>query len=171
LSVSEMALLDTQGEQDVLGRAESVAGRDQWKEAAALLQDYHEHTALSVRALGTLAYYYSRAGNYDRAITVYQRLLQQQPSQARWLYALGFQYQQTKRWPEAIAAYEQSRQLVPCWLLPTLRLGDTYQASGQTNKALYDFWLKTMHRSALIRGLSNRPLRRAGDAHSHSGHD
>ena len=69
-------------------------------------------------------YYYSRAGDYDRAITVYQRLLQQQPSQALWLYALGFQYQQMEQWPEAIAAYEQSRQLAPRWLLPTLRLGD-----------------------------------------------
>jgi tetratricopeptide (TPR) repeat protein len=136
LSVSEMTLQDTQGEQDILGRAESLASRDQWKEAASLLQDYHEHTALSVKALGTLAYYYSRTGDYDRAIAVYQRLLRQQPSQARWLYALGFQYQQTERWPEAIAAYEQSRQLAPRWLLPTLRLGDTYQASGQPDKAL-----------------------------------
>jgi tetratricopeptide (TPR) repeat protein len=131
-----MTLQDTQGEQDILGRAESLASRDQWKEAASLLQDYHEHTALSVKALGTLAYYYSRTGDYDRAIAVYQRLLRQQPSQARWLYALGFQYQQTERWPEAIAAYEQSRQLAPRWLLPTLRLGDTYQASGQPDKAL-----------------------------------
>jgi hypothetical protein len=54
-----MTLLDTQGEQDVLGRAESLVGRDPWKEAAALLLDYHEHSPLSLEALGTLAYYYS----------------------------------------------------------------------------------------------------------------
>ena len=41
-----------------------------------------------------------------------------------------------EQWTEAIAAYEQSRQLAPRWLLPTLRLGDMYQASGQTDKAL-----------------------------------
>jgi tetratricopeptide (TPR) repeat protein len=132
-----MTLQDTQGEQDMLERAESLASRDQWKEAASLLRDYHERTTLSPKTLGKLAYYYSRAGDYNRAMAVYQNLLRQQPSEARWLYALGFQYQQTKQWPEAITAYEQSRQLAPRWLLPTLRLGDAYQASGQTDKALY----------------------------------
>jgi|SRR6266850_1508886 len=131
-----MTLLDMQGERDVLGRAASLASRNQWKEAAALLLDYHEHRPLSLGGLGTLAYYCSRAGDYNRAMTVYQRLLQEQPSEARWLYALGFQYQQMEQWTEAIAAYEQSRQLAPRWLLPTLRLGDMYQASGQTDKAL-----------------------------------
>jgi tetratricopeptide (TPR) repeat protein/cold shock CspA family protein len=131
-----MMLQDTQCEQDILEQAESLASRDQWKEAASLLRDYHEQTTLSLKALGKLAYYYSRAGDYNRAMAVYQDLLQQQPSEARWLYALGFQYQQTKQWLGAIAAYEQSLQLAPRWLLPTLRLGDTYQASGQTDKAL-----------------------------------
>jgi tetratricopeptide (TPR) repeat protein len=97
LSVSELMLQDTQGEQDILGRAESLASRDQWKEAASLLRDYHEQTTLSLKALGKLAYYYSRAGYYNRAMAVYQDLLQQQPSEARWLYALGFQYQQMKQ--------------------------------------------------------------------------
>jgi len=131
-----MTLLDMQGERDVLGRAASLASRNQWKESAALLLDYHEHRPLSLGGLGTLAYYCSRAGDYNRAMTVYQRLRQEQPSEARWLYALGFQYQQMEQWTEAIAAYEQSRQLAPRWLLPTLRLGDMYQASGQTDKAL-----------------------------------
>jgi Flp pilus assembly protein TadD len=101
-----MMLQDTQGEQDILERAESLASRDQWQEAASLLRDYHEQTTLLLKALGKLAYYYSRASDYNRAMAVYRDLLQQQPSEARWLYALGFQYQQTKQWPGAITAYE-----------------------------------------------------------------
>ena len=104
MRISEITFRETHGEQDVLRQAEALASCDRWQEAACLLQDYHDQTTLSLQALGTLAYYHSRAGDYDRAITVYQRLLQQQPSGARWLYALGFQYQQTKQWPEAIAA-------------------------------------------------------------------
>ena len=101
MSVSEISLLGTQGEHDVLRRAESLANRDQWKEAAVLLLDYHERRPLSLQALATLAYYCSRAGDYDRAMIVYPRLIQQQASQARWLHALRFQYQQTEQWTEA----------------------------------------------------------------------
>jgi tetratricopeptide (TPR) repeat protein len=136
LHISEMRLLEMRGEQDILGRAESLVRQDRWKEAAALLSHYHEHAPLSLEALSKLAYYHSRAGDCDKTVTVYEHLLQRQPNEARWLYALGFQYQQMERWPEAIAAYKQSCQLAPRWLLPTLRLGDTYQASGQSDKAM-----------------------------------
>jgi len=91
-----------------------------------------------VEALGKLAYYRSRAGDYDGAVALYQDLCRQRPSEAKWFYALGFQYQQKKQWPDAIAAYEQGRQLAPRWLLVTLRLGDAYQEAEQLEEAGFD---------------------------------
>lgn len=125
-----------QNEEEILSQAEALASRGQWKEAASLLRQHQQADNLSVGALDKLAYYCSRAGDYDGAIVVYQDFRRKQPSEAKWLNALGFQYQQKKQWPDAISAYEQCVELAPRWLLPALRLGDACQGAGELDKAL-----------------------------------
>lgn len=127
---------DMNTEEQVLSRAEALASDGQWKEAVSLLEGYQQVSTLSIEALGKLAYYRSHAGDYDGAITLYQELCRQQPSQAKWLYYLGFQYKQKKQWPDAIAAYEQSLCLAPQWLKVALELGDVCQEEAQPEKAL-----------------------------------
>jgi tetratricopeptide (TPR) repeat protein/cold shock CspA family protein len=124
-----------QNEEQVLAQAEVLASHGQWKEAAVLLQEYRAKGTPSMEALSKLAYYCSRAGDYDSAIALYQNLSQQQPSKGRWLYALGFQYQKKEQCQEAIAMYEHCLQLAPRWLQAALRLGDAYRATGQLEKA------------------------------------
>lgn len=127
---------DMSNKEQVLRQAEALASRDQWKEAASLLREYQQTNFLSLEALGQLAYFCSRAGDYDSAISLYQDLCRQQPSEARWFYALGFQYQQKEQWPDAIAAYEESLRLAPRWLKAALQLGDSYRETEQVEKAL-----------------------------------
>ena len=127
---------DMNNEEQILAEAEVIAGRGQWREAASLLKKLNQVKALSVKALGKLAFYYSQAGDYDGAISLYKNLSQQQPSKAKWFYYLGFQYQQKEKWPEAIASYQKSFDLAPKWPLPSLRLGDAYQEVEEFEKAL-----------------------------------
>jgi tetratricopeptide (TPR) repeat protein len=123
-------------EDEILIQAGALASRGRWPEAASLLRGVQLNGTLSVSCLGRLAFYCSRVGDYDGAITLYQSLCEQQPYQGKWFYALGFQYQQQKRWVEAIKAYERRCQLAPQWLLPMLRLGDVYQATQESEKAM-----------------------------------
>lgn len=120
----------------VLSEAGSLADRGQWKEAISLLKNLEQVGPLSVKALSKLAYYYSQDGAYDDAISLYKNLSQQQPSEEKWFYYLGFQYQQKEKWSEAITSYQKCLDLAPRWLLPTLRLGDTYQGMGESERAL-----------------------------------
>lgn len=136
MTAGEAQLQDMHNEEQILSQAEALASRNQWKEAASLLREYQQTNSMSVKALDTLAYYCSRAGDYDGAIVLYQELCREQPSKAKWFNALGFQYHQKKQWPKAIEAYEQSLRVAPRWLLVALRLGDAYQAAGQVEKAL-----------------------------------
>src|SRR5229473_3529426 len=112
---------DMSNEEQILRQAEALASRSQWKEAASLLREYQQTNSLSVEALSKLAYFCSRAGDYDSATSLYRDLCRQQPSEARWFYALGFQYQQKEQWPDAIAAYEESLRLAPRWLKAALQ--------------------------------------------------
>lgn len=123
-------------EDHVLSEAASLADRRQWKEAVSLLKNLERVGPLSVNALSKLAYYYSQDGAYDDAISLYKNLSQQQPSEEKWFYYLGFQYQQKEELPEAITSYQKCLDLAPRWLLPALRLGDTFHEMRESERAL-----------------------------------
>jgi tetratricopeptide (TPR) repeat protein/cold shock CspA family protein len=139
MTASIMQSQETESEEQILCQAKILEDHKRWKEAASLLKDYQQTHALSIIGLGMLAFYTSRAGDYDNAIVYYKGLCRQEPSVARWCYALGFQYQQKKQWQDAIRSYEKSLSISPGWLLPALRLGESYQSAGQSEKALEAF--------------------------------
>lgn len=136
MTVGKLQRQDMHNEEEILSQAEALASRGQWQEAVSLLREQQRAGSLPENVLDKLAYYCSRAGDYDGAIALYQDFHRKQPSEAKWFYALGFQYQQKKQWGDAISAYEHSVELAPRWLLPALRLGDAYQAAGQLDEAI-----------------------------------
>ena len=109
--------VDMDDESQVLAQAESLADREQWREAASLLKRLGQVKSLSVNALGKLASYCSQSGDYDSAISFYKSLSEQQPSIAKWFDYLGFQYQQKEKWDDAIASYEKGLKAAKVWLL------------------------------------------------------
>lgn len=131
--------MDIDDESQVLAQAESLADHEQWREAASLLKGLNQIKSLSLNALSKLAYYSSQSGDYDNAISLYKSLSEQQPSIARWFYYLGFQYQQKENWDDAVASYEKASDLAPHWILIDLRIGETYQTMGETEKALDNY--------------------------------
>jgi tetratricopeptide (TPR) repeat protein len=123
-------------QEEVLSQAEAAGRRGEWEKAASLVEDYGQTNIMSAKALESLAYYHSRARDYDSAIMIYKRLSDGEPGEAKWRNALGFQYRLKKQWHEAIAVYEEGVRLAPRWLLPALGLGESYQQVGQPEKAL-----------------------------------
>ena len=127
---------DMNSEAVVLRQAASLASSENWKAAAAIIQEHQQMTSLSFEALKDLANYSSHAGDYDSAISLYIELTRLQPSDAELFYRLGFQYQQKEKWTDAIAAYTESARLSPRKLMVYLRLGDTHEKVGQVESAL-----------------------------------
>jgi tetratricopeptide (TPR) repeat protein len=135
-SQPEELLMGMMNEEQTIAHAASLADRGQWKEAISLLKSLEQVKPLSWETLSKLAYYYSKDGAYDDAINLYKNLSERRPSEGKWFYYLGFQYQQKETWAEAIASYQKCLDLAPRWLLPALRLGDTYQGMGELDKVL-----------------------------------
>lgn len=127
---------NTQTEDEILEQAKSLAATNKWKEASRLLKVYRQANVVTEKFLEQLAFYCSRAGDFHSAITFYKDLCDRQPSVGRWHYALGYQYLQTEKWSDAILSLEKSLSLVPGWLLANLRLGEAYESSGVSEKAV-----------------------------------
>ncbi len=128
--------LTSENEEHILKEAEGLASQGQWQRAALLLANARSTLDLSARARGAEAFYFSRSGDHEKAIAVFEELCQLQPAEARWHYYLGFQFQQTKRWDQAIATFEQALRLASKWLKVSFALGQAYEAVGQGDKAL-----------------------------------
>ncbi len=134
--MGEAQALTAESEDQILKEAETLATQGQWRKAALLLGNGASGLALSARAQGAEAFYYSRAGDHEKAIALFQELCQSQPAEAKWRYYLGFQFQQTEQWDHAIATLEQALRLAPKWLKVHLALGQAYEQAGQLENAL-----------------------------------
>lgn len=138
-------------EEELLERAKILASNGQWEEAASIIENGQMPSKLSPRLNETIAFYYSKAEDFDKAISIFSELCQRQPTEAKWPYYLGFQFQQKKLWDNAIASYEECVKLAPCWLKALFSLGKAYGAAGQIEKSLTIF-----RRSILLfKGLSS----------------
>lgn len=131
------AQVQNQGNEDrILREAEDLASKAEWRKAALLIGNAGYTAALSPNARGAQAFYYSRAGDHDKAITLFTDLCQIEPAVARWPFYLGFQFQQKNRWDDAIASYEHAHTLGKKWIKIHLSLGQAYEETKQTERAL-----------------------------------
>ena len=112
-----------ENEKELLLKAKSLADNDRWKEAVTLIENGQNSLDISEKGKETLAFYYSRGGDYDKAISIFSELSKLNPQKGLWHYYIGFQFQQKQQWIDAIASYEECVKLAPRWLKPLFSLG------------------------------------------------
>ena len=137
--MGEAQLQINENEEELLERAKTLASKGQWKEAATIIEKGPMPSNFSAKSKETLAFYHSRAGDFDTAISIFDELCKLQPTEAKWPFYLGFQFQQKKLWDKAIASYEECVKLAPWWLKALFSLGKAYGSAGQVEKALTSF--------------------------------
>lgn len=134
--MGEAQVQNQENEDRLLKEAEELASKSEWKKAALLLGNAGSTILLSSKARGAQAFYYSRAGDHDKAITLFIDLCQLEPKQAQWPFYLGFQFHQKEQWDDAIASYENALKLAQTWIKIHLSLGQAYEEARQADKAL-----------------------------------
>lgn len=134
--MGEAQLENYENEDRLLKEADDLAGKSEWRKAALLLGSAGSTNLLSTKARGAQAFYFSRAGDFEKAIILLRDLCQIEPTVAQWPFHLGFQFQQMKLWDNAIASYEHALKLAPKWIKIHLSLGQAYEEIRQPNTAL-----------------------------------
>lgn len=134
--MGEAQLENYENEDHLLKEAEDLAGKSEWRKAALLLGSAGSTNLLSTKARGAQAFYFSRAGDFEKAIILLRDLCQIEPTVAQWPYNLGFQFEQNRQWDASIASYENALKLAPKWVKIHLSLGRAYEETRQVDKAL-----------------------------------
>lgn len=134
--MGEAQLENYENEDRLLKEADHLAGKNEWRKAALLLGNAGSTNLLSTKARGAQAFYFSRAGDYEKAIILLKDLCQIEPTVAQWPFNLGFQFQQNGQWDASIASYEYALKLAPKWIKIHLSLGRAHEETRQADKAL-----------------------------------
>ncbi|HVN96774.1 MAG TPA: tetratricopeptide repeat protein [Syntrophorhabdaceae bacterium] len=106
------------------------------RDALSLLRSAHQQNSLSVHGLEILAFCYSKAKEYRKAISIYQQLSAKDPSKAKWFYYLGYQYGSLMQVDEAIKNYRKALYLYPKWMKPFPELVRLLKESGDREESI-----------------------------------
>lgn len=134
--MGEAQLESCTNEDHLLKEADDLAGKNEWRKAALLLGSAGSTNLLSTKARGAQAFYFSRAGDFEKAIVILKDLCQIEPAVAQWPFNLGFQFQQNGQWDASIASYENALKLAPKWIKIHLSLGRAHEETRQVDMAL-----------------------------------
>ena len=137
--MGEAQVRNEEDEHRILNEAEELASRSEWRKAALLIGSAGSTIPLSAKARAAQAFYYSRAGDHEKAIALFTYLCNLEPKEAKWPFYLGFQFQRKEQWNDAIASHEHALELASKWIKIHLSLGQVYENTNQVDKALYTY--------------------------------
>lgn len=121
-----------------------LLSKNQWIDAIKVLENFPE--PLPDEQLATLAWCYSRAGQYDKSIRRYDELIQRQPSIAKWHYGKGYQYYMQQHWAKAVDCFSEALALFQNYFVVKYRIAYAYvQLSGTTMQWSKDSFWKAIH--------------------------
>ncbi len=123
----------------------SLLKDNKWDECIQYISDLP--TPLNNELLGTLAWCYSRAGNYSKAIMLYDEMINREPQKAKWRYAKGYQFYMQKDWENAITNFSEALDLYKDYFVVKYRIAYAcLQLSGVTMQWSKDtFWKAIRH--------------------------
>ncbi len=118
---------------------------DRWPEAEEVLLGILESQADHAASLNYLAYTWAEQGrNLDRALSMVQTALEQDPDNGAYLDTLGWIYFKLERYQEARPLLERAAAMVPGDAVILEHLGDLYRALGEPARArtFYDWAMR-----------------------------
>jgi len=125
--------------QQLLSQAEQAQKQNQWTQAAELYSQALQESPDNQVAKQQLGWCLSRAKEYEKAIAVFQDLIQCQPESAKWPYMVGYQDHEQERWREAVNWYDKSLTLNPDYIVVLYRKGYAHFKLGEVGQALQAF--------------------------------
>lgn len=119
---------------------EKLLNENKWDDAIILIKSYS--VPLTIELLDKLGWCYSRSGKYEKAIEVYNELINRESQKAKWHYCKGYQYYAESKWSEAIECFVKALELHNDYLIVKYRLAYAYvQTTGNHQQWTKDsFW-------------------------------
>lgn len=115
-----------------------------WEIALKILEEYPE--PLDNVLLEKKAWCYSRLGKYEKAIDIYNELLQIQPNSSKLLYSLGYQFYAQDDYANAIVYFEKALEYYPEYLKVRYKIAYAYlQLSGTEQQWTKDVYWKAIN--------------------------
>jgi tetratricopeptide (TPR) repeat protein len=111
----------------VLHDAQAAEQAHDWPRALAALTDAGDSTPV----LEKRAFYLSRLGQHDDAVSVLEVLAAREPTSHRWPYMIGYQFYARERYEEAVPWFRKALQLNPRHLKSWWRAANALDKSGQ----------------------------------------
>ena len=123
---------------------QTLLENNQWTDAIRVIENSPE--PLTDEQLETLAWCYSRSGQYEKAIRRYDELLQKNPNIAKWHYGKGYQYYMQQCWTKAVDCFSDALSIYPDYFVVKYRIAYAYvQLSGNTKQWSKDTFWKAIH--------------------------
>lgn len=116
-----------------------------WKKAIAYIDSLS--TPCDEEILVELAWCCSRAEEYNRAIGIYNQLIEKNPEFAKWYYARGYQYYMMSDWQKAIDDFSEALRINPDYFKVKYRIAYALlKIAGDYQQWTKDaFWKAIMH--------------------------
>ena len=115
---------------DIMQSAQALEKEAKWLEAASLYAQLLDGSP-TIAVYERIAWCFSRAGQYQKAIEYLLKLHELEPQSAKWLYMIGYQYYCQKNWPIAIEWFEKALEHYPDYFVVKYRLAYAYvQVAG-----------------------------------------
>jgi tetratricopeptide (TPR) repeat protein len=113
--------------------------KNDWAEASKFYKMFTDIEPFNTNVLSKLGFCYSRSGQHDLAIKMFNKLAELEPKIAKWQYMIGYQHYDKKDWKHATLYFEKALHLKQNYIKVLYRNGYARIQTGDYDQAEEQF--------------------------------